>query len=277
MKRLDNKGFAITGILYTLLILFLMILLSVFGGLRAKKNMLEKSTEFLEQSFLGDASKSDQYIASVIENRVAPVSGKYVFELDSAKNLVYNLYDSSGQDSRASYTITNKKVTITSKVEGGYIFIPAKVGLIAGTTYTFTVDTNGIWGNAGGLGGDTIEIWLMKYGNNNENSPNIHIDPTSMNSEKKYTFIAQSSGDYRIRIGINRASSTYYFNNLRITDNIHKNSCYAYLARNDAIQNGRVVFVPKDCNEYNYTFSFDNSNPDGLKMTLKQVYSFESE
>ena len=38
---MNNKGFAITGILYTIFILFIMILLSILSGLNTRKNILE--------------------------------------------------------------------------------------------------------------------------------------------------------------------------------------------------------------------------------------------
>ena len=79
MTKLDNKGFAITGILYTLFILFLLILVSVLGGLSTKKNMLEQSITVLEDGYLG-VDVGSEVDGILLENlTVAPVDGRYKF------------------------------------------------------------------------------------------------------------------------------------------------------------------------------------------------------
>lgn len=140
MRKLNNKGFAITGILYTLFILFLLISLSILGGLQARKQILESSTVANEKSYKGSAEKSTEYVEYISNNHIAPVAGKYEF------------------------------------------------------TYTYDTDTS--------------------------------------------------------------------------TDTSVK--CYSYLNKGDSITAGSVVFTPKDCNDYQYTFSANS-------MNLVKVYSFEEE
>lgn len=137
---LNNKGFAITSILYTLFILFLLIFMSVLIGLTSRKNFLEKSVMSLEDSFTGE--KSDNYIQFVNENQFAPVDGKYIFELD---------------------------------------------------------------------------------------------------------------------------------------DNTNKTICSTYLTKNTNIKKETMVFIPNDCNEYDYVLNFGTEDDDHYNMTLKEVYSFEKE
>ena len=81
MERLNHKGFAITGILYTVLIVFLLVLVSILGGLQARKMMLENSLIGLEESYVGDDSHSDQYVVEAKTRGMAPVTGKYIFEV----------------------------------------------------------------------------------------------------------------------------------------------------------------------------------------------------
>ena len=81
---LNNKGFAITGILYTLFILFLLILVSVLGALSARKNMLEASTGKLEESYLGSDSGSADNILLFKNNKRTPVTGRYEFNFFNA-------------------------------------------------------------------------------------------------------------------------------------------------------------------------------------------------
>lgn len=83
---MNNKGFAITGIIYTLFILFLMILLTVLAGLSSYQRLMVNSTRSLENSFEGeeisDVVNSDKF--DVIKNdRKAYYLGKYIFELDN--------------------------------------------------------------------------------------------------------------------------------------------------------------------------------------------------
>lgn len=74
---MNNKGFAIGGILYSLFILFMLILVSVLGGLQSKKNSLMKTMASFEDGITGsEITKVD----SLIE---APVDGKYQFILSN--------------------------------------------------------------------------------------------------------------------------------------------------------------------------------------------------
>lgn len=268
MRSLDNKGFAITGILYTLMVLFLLVLLSVLNGLSSRKTILEKSTEVLEESYLGDNSKVSEDIEYVSINKAAPKDGKYVFEMDSAKNLLLGLSNSSKTGTRMDYSVVDKVITVTAKNDDGYGYIEgARVYLTAGIIYTFSCETTGIWGFE--HGSNTVEAYFMKDGSTNESY-------FQMKSNKNFTFSPTISGEYWLRLDVNQNGKTHTFSNIRITDNLTKNTCSTYLYKGDKIDkealNGKLI--PKDCNDYNYTF---DSNPDGIKMILKNIYSFEDE
>lgn len=81
---MNNKGFAIIGILYTILILFLMIMLSVLAGLNTRKNFMEKSISSFQDDYLGEINPS--YVSSANSSKTAPVTGKYVFSNNSSDN-----------------------------------------------------------------------------------------------------------------------------------------------------------------------------------------------
>ena len=85
MKKLNNKGFAITGILYTVLILFLLVLLAILGGLRASRTILERSTTHLEKTYNGNNEKSTENVEKTLNTKKAAVTGKYIFELDTGE------------------------------------------------------------------------------------------------------------------------------------------------------------------------------------------------
>lgn len=83
---MNNKGFAITGIIYTLFILFLMILLTVLAGLSSYQRLMVNSTRSLENSFEGeeisDVVNSDKFV-DIKNDKTAYYLGKYIFELDN--------------------------------------------------------------------------------------------------------------------------------------------------------------------------------------------------
>lgn len=104
MVKLNNRGFAITGILYTVFIVFSLILVSVLGGLQAKKNILEKSLFGLENQFQGSNSNRDSLIASFNSTKKAPVTGKYVFQFSGGeKSFVCSSY--LNKDTSINHTI----------------------------------------------------------------------------------------------------------------------------------------------------------------------------
>ena len=96
---LNNKGFAITGILYTLLVLFSITLVSVLVGLNTRKKIMEKSVETLEGKY---KYNSCGYKTTSTE---APETGKYIYKNG---NLTCYAYISIGQ------TLTSTNVTYTN-------------------------------------------------------------------------------------------------------------------------------------------------------------------
>lgn len=78
--KLNNKGFAITTVLYGLLILFVFLLASYFTVLTAKKNRLDRLTKGIEEDYY--------YNVKLEVNETFPYpyeilyTGKYVFDND---------------------------------------------------------------------------------------------------------------------------------------------------------------------------------------------------
>ena len=85
--KLNNRGFAIASTLYTIFILFLMILLGILASLTARERMLDKSTETFASDYTTDDELPDVEISS---GSVAPVSGKYIFSINSQDNYCYS-------------------------------------------------------------------------------------------------------------------------------------------------------------------------------------------
>lgn len=104
--KLNNKGFAITGILYGLLILFVMLVSSYLLILNTKKNMLDKIVEEMERDYFGE--EEQQETESQEED-----NGPYEINIYKAINNVI--------DNNPIQTLTiNKNEEETVTVEGGH-------------------------------------------------------------------------------------------------------------------------------------------------------------
>ena len=80
---MNNKGFAITGILYTIFILFIMVLLSILAGLSSRRSLLEKSMMSLEDDYkITDANMNN------ITGTRAPFTGKYIYKRNKCKEKI---------------------------------------------------------------------------------------------------------------------------------------------------------------------------------------------
>ena len=78
---MNNKGFAITGILYTIFILFIMTLLAILSGLNTRMKILKKSIETFEKDnnyTITEAQSTE--VTSMNTTKEAAFDGKYIFE-----------------------------------------------------------------------------------------------------------------------------------------------------------------------------------------------------
>ncbi len=82
MRKINNKGFAITGILYALLVMFLSVLVFVLSNLKSNRAMLERSIVTLEGTYQG-TEKDISLVQQAEKTKIAPVTGKYIFNLKS--------------------------------------------------------------------------------------------------------------------------------------------------------------------------------------------------
>ncbi|MBP1889877.1 hypothetical protein J2Z53_001460 [Clostridium moniliforme] len=104
----------------------------------------------------------------------------------------------------SKYTEGNK-YKITANRDDNYISIPsATVNLISGKKYTFSIETDCInWGSSG----DSVEAYLLL---DNSYTHIIYI------RAKTYTFIPTITGEYTLRLDVNKNGSTHYFWNAKI-------------------------------------------------------------
>ena len=82
---MNNKGFAITGILYSVLVLFLLVILSMIGILNEKRERLEKLAETI--------NNTDSTIDSVVESDEDNCQWSGCFCINSAENSILKYSD----------------------------------------------------------------------------------------------------------------------------------------------------------------------------------------
>ena len=302
MSELNNKGFAITGILYTLYIVFLLIMLAVLAGLQSRKTIMERSLQGLEESF--DGRKKNEYINDTLTTKRAPITGKYVFSINKNylsgientgttkaetgayyKNQGYNDIDNKGN---LNYSIDNGIITATmmkNNVGQGetFGFTTGYANLKAGTVYYIDADidpnSNVTWGT--GTRNNTVEIYLMKDKENRYNtacSESCTSNCTCIvkNKAGAVRFKPTETGTYWLRLDINSSQQNKQvrFSNVSITTT-EASVCSTYLNKGDML-NHSIKFITSDCNDYSYNYSFEPL-VGGNEMKLKDIYSFEAE
>ena len=178
---MNNKGFAITTILYGTLILFLMLFLSMLGILSSYKDRINM----------------------LVENNNG------ARDIINYTNIGY--FDMSSvplPSGKMTYSISNGIVTVTSSKSDGYGYIPYYVELEAGKNYVFHCDTNGIWNS----GTDSVEAFLMLDGKHvSFTTSTVHLKKND-----NYYFTPPASGRYWLRLDVNKSGKTYKFWNIRI-------------------------------------------------------------
>ena len=83
--KLNNKGFAITSVLYGLLILFVLLVASYLTILTARKNRVDKITSKIENSYYFSHT-SNEITIDDISNFKAPYTGKYILNYNESEN-----------------------------------------------------------------------------------------------------------------------------------------------------------------------------------------------
>lgn len=89
MMKLNNRGFAITSVLYGLLILFVLLTGSYLSILGAKKNRLDVITRDIEERYAFENKLDGSSITISGGSFEAPCVGKYTFDNDDKSVYLY--------------------------------------------------------------------------------------------------------------------------------------------------------------------------------------------
>ena len=125
---MNNKGFAITGIIYTLFLLFLTILLSVLSVLNRYQTLMVNSTKAIEVSYEGIYTNKNNLIKDL---EITEDKGKYIFDVELTdgtiinncysyldKGINLNIDNINMSPSKCNNNIKNKKLTSIYIFEG---------------------------------------------------------------------------------------------------------------------------------------------------------------
>ncbi|MDD5827483.1 MAG: hypothetical protein PUD25_06965 [Bacilli bacterium] len=279
MRKLDNKGFAITGILYTLFILFILLMFSILNGLQSKKQMLERSTVKLEESFKSKDVTNDSNIGieKALTEGKALTTGKYLFEINTNNIPIEGLNKTNGlitsSSGKMQYSIDeNKNITVTALStinNDGYGELEGiQVYLQEGKTYHFSCETTGIWASTEGDNtSDTVEVYIYPSSRGATKEDWICMNSTSCNTNQYQKILNTTSGGYyNIRLDVNQKGKTYIFKNLTITSDDGTAPAFTYLSKGDSLAKAQIEFIPNDWNEYKNNYDFK----------LTKIESFES-
>lgn len=145
MKKLNNRGFAITAVLYGLLILFLMLLLGTLRILNTERKRMEKISDTIDNSIVkmdyfginnGSISTGGIY--------VAPYRGKYIITVND-NNTEYYMY----LPIYSIVSIKDEKVVVTSGTDTSKGDIIADVSNIGSNNNNITkVTIKGVYTSA---------------------------------------------------------------------------------------------------------------------------------
>lgn len=119
MKRLNNRGFAITAVLYGLLILFLLLFLGMIRILNTERKRMEKISDEIDKSIVNmdkiDININSDNVISEGGIYVTPYRGKYVFKINGDETKEYYMY----LPIYSIVSIKDKQIKVTRGVNTG--------------------------------------------------------------------------------------------------------------------------------------------------------------
>ena len=142
MKRIDNKGFAITGTLYSILIFFILILLSFLSVLSTKKDFYDDISEdtknYLEMSVPDTIEEIT--LNSTTTSYITLENAKYRFELQGFSYEIYLPKDVTiGINGNPVSTVTMTKNILGENITTNVINYDTSYKVIENDYYKFLI------------------------------------------------------------------------------------------------------------------------------------------
>ena len=201
--HLNNKGFAITSIIYSMLFLFIILMTIILLTLARRKVLIDKSKEYTK-SLLNDYNETYNYdYTGDVQEFVAPRDGYYKIELWGAQggNISGTGYDMNGNN-RGNLTYTGGKGAYTTgdvyltKSQVVYIYVGSKGSDNISLTSTENQDVGGY------NGGGSLSSGQGIYGSTGGGSTDIRIVSgtwNDFNSLKSRIMVAAGGGGANFR------------------------------------------------------------------------------
>lgn len=200
---LDNKGFAITSIIYSMLFLFIALMTITLLTLARRKILIDKSKEYTKVLLNDYIETYDYSYTGDVQEFVAPRDGYYKIELWGAQggSISGTGYDMNGNN-RGNLTYTGGKGAYTigdvylSKSQIIYIYVGGKGSQNISLTKTENQDVGGYNGGGSLLSGQGV------YGSTGGGATDVRITSgiwNDFNSLKSRIMVAAGGGGANFR------------------------------------------------------------------------------
>ena len=146
------------------------------------------------------------------------------------------------------YTEINK-LKLTANKDNYFEITDIEVELIKGEQYTFSCDTDGIWGTGTD---DTVEAYLLLNGSYE----------TYFRVEDKYSFIAPETGKYILRLDVNKNGCTHYFWNIMLEKGSVSTDWKPNLTDLDITSESTKTVVTQTVDKFNWMVASGTSSSD---------------
>lgn len=194
-----------------------------------KGNSWTCMTKVAENTYMFTAKKTGKYRLRLDVNKMGKTywfKNPQIYNVTACEsyNLFVPLYDYEEETTQGKLVIRNNKVTITAKADDGCMSLPGYMRLEEGQEYYFSCDTDGNFENG------EVEMFLFPSDGNwaNVNSKLITTfdDGSGIGAtwevmkkagKNKFTFTCRKSGEYFVRLDVNKNGLTRWFSNLKIT------------------------------------------------------------
>ena len=175
------------------------------------------------------------------------ITNTYTIDYNCGQNLFYNMINvgQTTEGNALTYSVSNGVVTAKAGTDDAYAFMPYRVYLEAGKTYTFSYTCS--------ISSGTHEAFLMKDGQ--------YTTYYYMGSGT--TFTPTVTGTYWLRLDVNTSGATGTFSNIRIVEGSSKSTTKGHTLQSSHTYGVAKTLTSNGYSRPGYTFAGWNTKADG--------------